>query len=123
MLKQEPHIIKGMTRDLVVSKFNPEFAYECKNIRITARENSTLLAVTNEKGNKEIPIISNELPLQVLGTLIGYNVLNNYVTLFTTGDKDRIYRLENKKTFFEGKLLYEGNLNFNTNNPIESISV
>ena len=123
MLKQEPHIIKGMTRDLVVSKFNPEFAYECKNIRITARENSTLLAVTNEKGNKEIPIISNELPLQVLGTLIGYNVLNNYVTLFTTGDKDRIYKLENKKTFFEGKLLYEGNLNFNTNNPIESISV
>ena len=59
----------------------------------------------------------------MLGTLIGYNVLNNYVTLFTTGDKDRIYRLENKQTYFEGKLLYEGNLNFNVNNPIENISV
>lgn len=124
MLKQEQHIIKGMTRDLTVSKFNPEFAYECKNIRITARDNSTLLTVTNERGNSELSILtSNGNPLQVLGTLIGYNVLNNYVTLFTTGNKDRIYRLENKQTYFEGKLLYEGNLNFNVNNPIENISV
>ena len=124
MLKQENHIIKGMTRDLTVSKFNPQFAYECKNIRITARDNSTLLTVTNERGNSELSILtSNGNPLQVLGTLIGYNVLNNYVTLFTTGDKDRIYRLENKQTYFEGKLLYEGNLNFNVNNPIENISV
>nr|DAG98214.1 MAG TPA: stabilization protein [Crassvirales sp.] len=124
MLKQEQHIIKGMTRDLTVSKFNPEFAYECKNIRITARDNSTLLTVTNERGNSELSILtSNGNPLQVLGALIGYNVLNNYVTLFTTGDKDRIYRLENKQTYFEGKLLYEGNLNFNVNNPIENISV
>lgn len=124
MLKQEQHIIKGMTRDLTVSKFNPEFAYECKNIRITARDNSTLLTVTNERGNSELSILtSNGNPLQVLGTLIGYNVLNNYVTLFTTGDKDRIYRLENKQTYYEGKLLYEGNLNFNVNNPIENISV
>lgn len=124
MLKQENHIIRGMTRDLTVSKFNPEFAYECKNIRITARDNSTLLTVTNERGNSELSILtSNDNPLQVLGTLIGYNVLNNYVTLFTTGDKDRIYRLENKQTYFEGKLLYEGNLNFNVNNPIENISV
>lgn len=124
MLKQEQHIIKGMTRDLTVSKFNPEFAYECKNIRITTRDNSTLLTVTNERGNSELSILtSNGNPLQVLGTLIGYNVLNNYVTLFTTGDKDRIYRLENKQPYFEGKLLYEGNLNFNVNNPIENISV
>lgn len=208
MLKQEQHIIKGMTRDLTVSKFNPGFAYECKNIRITARENSTLLTVTNEKGNKEMPIqqdvkpnklsvssngiVTSQYPvaskiniviraegnkswhtvlevgssedttwkdtihdtiigvtgttdssleydstyyyysdiqpiksttLQVLGTLIGYNVLNNYVTLFTTGDKDRIYRLKNEQTYFGGKLLYEGDLNFNTNNPIETLSV
>lgn len=123
-MKSSQHIIKGMTRDLTVSKFNPEFAYECKNIRITTRDNSTLLTVTNERGNSELSILtSNGNPLQVLGTLIGYNVLNNYVTLFTTGDKDRIYRLENKQTYFEGKLLYEGNLNFNVNNPIENISV
>lgn len=124
MLKQENHIIRGMTRDLTVSKFNPEFAYECKNIRITARDNSTLLTVTNERGNSELSILTSDSnPLQVLGTLLGYNVLNNYVTLFTTGDKDRIYRLENRQTYFEGKLLYEGSLNFNVNNPIENIGI
>ena len=122
-LKQEYHIIKGMTRDLTVSKFNPEFAYECKNIRITARDNGTLLSVTNERGNTEIPILSENSPIQIQGNLIGYNVLNNYVTLFTSSNRDRIYRLENKQTYFEGKLLYEGDLNFSTNNPIETLGV
>ena len=124
VMKSSQHIIKGMTRDLSVSKFSPEFAYECKNIRITARDNSTLLTVTNERGNLEVTILSpNNNPLQVEGSLLGYNVLNNYVTLFTTGDKDRIYRLENKQSYFEGIILYEGDLNFNADNPIENIGV
>lgn len=124
VMKSSQHVIKGMTRDLSVSKFSPEFAYECKNIRITARDNSTLLTVTNERGNLEVTILSpNNNPLQVEGSLLGYNVLNNYVTLFTTGDKDRIYRLENKQSYFEGIILYEGDLNFNADNPIENIGV
>lgn len=208
-LKKEQHFFKGMQRDLSVSKFNPEYAFDAQNIRITARDNNTLLTVTNERGNKEIPIqqvrkpnklsvtdngiVTSEypvtskvfvdiavegnkfygtalnigesentewkdlisetiigvkgnvaesmlnyddtyiyysdiqpiepIPLQVQGTLIGYNVLNNYITLFTTGDKDCIYRLQNKGEYFEGKLLYEGNLNFSTDYPIENIGV
>lgn len=55
-MKQEQHVIKGMQRDLTVSKFSPEYAYENMNIRITAREHSTLLSVTNEKGTKEISV-------------------------------------------------------------------
>nr|DAU83966.1 MAG TPA: stabilization protein [Crassvirales sp.] len=55
------------------------------------------------------------------GTLLGYNVLNQYVTLFTKGSKDFIYRLENKIDYLEAKLLYSGNLNFNTSNPIETL--
>lgn len=53
-MKQEQHQIKGMQRDLTVSKFSPEYAYENMNIRITARENNTLLSATNEKGTKVI---------------------------------------------------------------------
>lgn len=52
MIDSQEFIIKGMQRDLSVSKFNPEFAFENMNIRITARENNTLLSITNEKGNK-----------------------------------------------------------------------
>lgn len=55
-MKQEQHTIMGMQRDLTVSKFNPQFAYENMNIRITARENSTLLSVSNEKGTSIVEV-------------------------------------------------------------------
>lgn len=35
-LKKEQHFFKGMQRDLSVSKFNPEYAFDAQNIRITA---------------------------------------------------------------------------------------
>lgn len=64
-MKQEQHQIKGMQRDLTVSKFSPEYAYENMNIRITARENNTLMSVTNEKGTKEVNLSIDREPLEV----------------------------------------------------------
>lgn len=123
-IKQEQHIIKGLQRDLARSKFNPEFAFDARNIRITARENNTLLSVTNEKGTKELILKSpSGEVISVEGTLIGYNVLNEYLTLFSKGDTDNIYRLENKEDYFETVLLFSGNLNFDVKHPIESIGV
>lgn len=123
-MKSSQHFFKGMQRDLSVSKFNPEYAFDAQNIRITARDNNTLLSVTNERGNKEIPLQSpSGDPVAIDGVLLGQNVLNNYVTLFTKGTNDNIYRLENKGTYFETLLLFSGNLNFSTDYPIESISV
>lgn len=123
-LKKEQHFFKGMQRDLSVSKFNPEYAFDAQNIRITARDNNTLLTVTNERGNKEIPLQSpSGDPVAIDGVLLGQNVLNNYVTLFTKGTNDNIYRLENKGTYFETLLLFSGNLNFSTDYPIENIGV
>lgn len=75
-MKQSRHIIKGMQRDLSVSKFNPEFAYENMNIRLTARENNTFMSVTNEKGTKEIrPITSvdGKIPNKITVTTISQN--------------------------------------------------
>lgn len=125
MIKQSVHNIKGMQRDLTVSKFNPEFVFDAQNIRITARDHNTLLSITNEKGNKEIILKdSNGSIVTLQGTVIGYNVLNNYLTLFTTDNTvDRIYRLERKSSYFECTTLYTGSLNFNTSYPIESIGV
>ena len=123
-LKKEQHFFKGLQRDLSVSKFNPEYAFDAQNIRITARDNNTLLTVTNERGNKEIPLQSpSGDPVAIDGVLLGQNVLNNYVTLFTKGTNDNIYRLENKGTYFETLLLFSGNLNFSTDYPIENIGV
>ena len=42
---------KGMIRDFSISKGNNEYAYENHNIRITAKEEETLLSLTNEKND------------------------------------------------------------------------
>lgn len=51
--KAQRFIPKGMKRDYSPSKADPQFAFENHNIRITAREGSTLMSITNEKGNTE----------------------------------------------------------------------
>lgn len=53
-IKRTQLVVRGMQQDLSISKFNPEFSYENRNIRITAREDSSLLSVTNERGNKAL---------------------------------------------------------------------
>ena len=122
-MQAEHHIFKGMQRDLTRSKFSPEFAFDAMNIRLTAREDNTLLSVTNEKGTKELPIRTSGEDIQIQGTIIGHTVLNDYVIIFTTGNKDIIYRLEYKDHYFEATILYEGSLNFSVESPIESIGV
>lgn len=72
---------KGMNRDLSVSKAGESSAYENRNIRIIARDNDTLLSVTNERGTKEINLGS-----LIEGTLVGWNVLNNHIVLFLHKD-------------------------------------
>ena len=123
-------VIKGMQRDLSASKFNPDFAYENMNIRITAREGKNLLSVTNEKGNVEITILDNEgEPLLLEGNFVGRNVLNNIITILTCDVYDKIYRLiyTPSTNSFVGTILYDGtvkgNLGFNVLNPIETLGV
>ena len=76
---------RGMNRDLSISKTGESAAYENRNIRIIARDNDTLLSVTNERGTKEISLGNAGIE----GTLVGWNVLNNHIILFTH-DKDYV---------------------------------
>lgn len=52
--KAQMFVPKGMKRDYSASKADPQFAFENHNIRITTREDKTLLSITNEKGNSPI---------------------------------------------------------------------
>ena len=82
-IKREFHSIKGMQRDLTRSKFSPEFAFDAQNIRLTAREDNTLLSVTNEKGTKECELKDKSGNIvTIIGQYIGHCILNNYVILF-----------------------------------------
>lgn len=127
---------KGMNRDLSISKAGESSAYENHNIRILARDHDTLLSVTNERGNKAIVLGAN---VGFTGELVGWNVLNNHVILFThdttsTNNPDRIYRIdyvddsfymlgyEDNGTFSaKNKPLFVGNLGFDLEHPIESV--
>lgn len=119
--------VKGMSRDLADSKFNPEYAFENKNIRITPTENSTLLVLSNEKGNTVIDThteykgvsytISNR---KVLGYAVLYKTI---VLFFKANGYDYISTLkrDDEDTQWEENILYIGNLNFDESHPIETL--
>ena len=130
-IKSSAHIIKGMTQDPSPSKANPQYAVDAQNIRITARENTSLLSIVNEKGNSKVPLKNKEgSEVSITGTYIGSAVLNQYFVLFihVSGTVDSIYRLEkmkdsNNKEYFELVLLFTGNLNLSSSSPIETLAI
>ena len=112
--KATSHVIQGMQKDTSKSKLSKEFAFDAKNIRITAREDNTLLTITNEKGNKQLK--------SIFGYYLGHCVLNNQLVLFTTvrEGSDFIFLYDSD---FEQTTLYNGNLNFSLDNPLETLGV
>lgn len=128
---------KGMNRDLSVSAFNPEFAFENKNLRLGTNESNTMLSWVNEKGTSKINLVpgnwieddeSTKTSItRISGTPIGTAVIEHQLVLFTTvpdGDTDFIYVLKYSdatKTTMLCKQLYSGNLNFKVEYPIETL--
>jgi hypothetical protein len=82
-MKQKSFVLqnKGMNRDLSISKAGESAAYENRNIRILARDNDTLLSVTNERGTKEISI--GEVGIGENEQIVGWNVLGRHILIFT----------------------------------------
>lgn len=129
---------KGMNKDISVSAFNPEFAFENMNLRLATNEGNTLMSWVNEKGTAPIEftcltnpwynIVSpKETPnfvTEIKGTPIGTAVINHQLVLFTTGAKDCIYCFkysDEGKTMLTGKLLFEGLLGFDLTCPLETL--
>lgn len=121
--------IKGMNRDLSISKSTNEFSYENKNIRITVNNGDTLFTITNERGTKQV------YPSKLdLGTILGYCSVKDYVVIFskkdssssTDGSKITILKYDSSKPLEESFSLFKSiplSLGFNLNNPIESLGV
>ena len=144
--------VRGMQRDLSVSAFSPEYAYENKNVRIMPTDESTLLSLINERGNKESSIAG--IGDYIEGIPIGQSLINDELIIFSYGEKtelpkvdieaeestiddiiaeessieiettplDRIYKLWFDNGNLTGKLLFKGDLGFDYKHPIESIS-
>ena len=89
MIKFATFKTKGMQRDLSASAFNSEYSYENKNVRVMPTDESTLLSLINEKGNKKSSIAG--VGDHIKGIPIGQALVNNELIIFAAGDDD--YRL------------------------------
>lgn len=152
MQKQISFKTKGMQRDMSVSAFNSDFSYENKNVRVMPTDESTLLSLINEKGNKKSNIAG--VGDHIKGIPIGQALVNNELVIFTAGNdkdslytnikgeeleidnitaseltididypfEDRIYKLWFNNRVLTGERLFRGDLGFNYKHPIETIS-
>ena len=125
----DSHVFTGMQRDLSISKHPANYLYDAQNIRITAREDNTLLSITNERGPKDLEI-------EVTGSYLGHCILNQYLIIFSTTSRDDNYtgkdyitriNLENIDDVSGAQVteLYNssrGNLHFSPLHPIEAIA-
>ncbi len=80
---------KGMQRDLSASAFNSDYSYENKNVRVMPTDESTLLSLINEKGNKKSSIAG--VGDHIKGIPIGQALVDDELIIFAAGDDD--YRL------------------------------
>ena len=138
--------VKGMNRDVSVSAFNSEFAFENMNLRLSTNEHNTLMSWVNEKGTKELHVSIDTKPWldegegtagrykdTIEGGVLGTAVLNHQLVLFTHGIAendsvfDCIYMLwfdedeETEEKIFRGKRLYHGILDFYPECPLETL--
>lgn len=152
MIKSIVFKTKGMQRDLSASAFNSEYAYENKNVRVMPTDESTLLSLINEKGNKKSSIAG--VGDYIKGIPIGQALVNDELVIFTAGNdkdslytnikgeeleidniaaneltididypfEDRIYKLWFNNRVLTGERLFRGDLGFNYKHPIETIS-
>lgn len=121
---------KGMNRDLSVSAFNPEFAFENMNLRLSTNEGNTLMSWVNEKGTLSIGLDGSNNVSVLRGTPIGTAVINHKLIVFTTESQrdedstDYIYKLvfsNSGKTKMSAYQLYSGPLGFRHDRPIETL--
>lgn len=128
---------KGMNRDLSVSSFNAEFAYENINLRLATNEGNTMMSWVCEKGTKEMsldiiyPGDKEYSATQIEGTPIGTAVINHKLVIFSAGDTkedgtkedDIIYVFTKTDDVLrlKGKIIYRGNLNLDVKHPIETL--
>ena len=111
--KQSFNVIKGMRQDISPSKANPEYIFDARNIRLTARGNDTLLSISNEQGTSECSPTDGYL---IQGIVLGYCVLNKFLVVFSRSslryDREteyitRVYYQDNE---WRSDILYSSNI-------------
>lgn len=116
-MKQDIHVFQGMRRDNHPIRQESKYLWEAHNIRFTARDDNTLLSMTNEKGTKSTGI-------SVQGQYIGYCVIGEYLVVFTRDSQTNyIYRITKNGDTWKNDLIYNGELNMKPNYPAQTLGI
>lgn len=125
MMQEDNHIFQGMRRDNHPIRQDGKFLWDAHNIRLTNREDDTLLSITNEKGTSG-PLVTLE------GLYVGHCVLGKYLVVFTADDEstvNTIYRIERDGDSYKTIILFRRNdgnpweQGWSTDCPIEAIGI
>lgn len=118
-MQEDNHIFQGLRRDNHQIRQDAKFLWDAHNIRLTNRDDNTLLSITNEKGTSA-PLITFEK------LYVGHCVLGKYLIVFTASEDDGesyIYRVEKVGDSYKTIILYYGYLMLSPQHPIEAIGV
>lgn len=114
-MMQDNHIFQGMRRDNHPIRQEKQFLWDAHNIRLTTRDDNTMLSITNERSTK--PILTFEKDEQY----IGHAVLGDYLVVLIKGETDdRIYRIN--LITEEKVILCRGIFNFDSSHPAQIIT-
>lgn len=127
MKKGAQYQIKGISQDLAYQLFNPQYAFEMRNMRINTTDHNSLLSLTNEKGTSLSRILEIEGEEDRQLTVLGVGTFADYCVLFCTDiaeneyeTRDFIFKLNYNESI---EKLFEGNLDFDTDHPIRTVCV
>lgn len=124
-MREENHMFQGLRRDNHPIKQESKFLWDALNVRLTNRDDSTLLSITNEKGTLDTEIEDFK------GQYVGHCTVGKYLIVFTYDDdemKNYIYRVCRDGDSYTNTKLFEGTNDDETklwtpNNPIEAFGV
>ena len=125
--RQSFNVIKGMRQDTSPSKANPEYIFDARNIRLTARGNDTLLSISNEQGTQECTPQNGVL---IQGVVLGYCVLNKFLVVFsrnytrTDRSTEYIIRIYQQNNEWKSDILYtSANRGLNFGDTIQTLGI
>lgn len=122
-MQEDNHVFQGLRRDNHQIRQDAKFLWDAHNIRITNREDNTLLSLTNEKGTSDSLV-------EFQGYYVGHCVLGKYLVVFTAdddGSDNYIYRVERTAVRYDTVVLFhEDDIwehSWDPNHPIEAIGI
>lgn len=124
IMREENHMFQGLRRDNHQIKQESKFLWDALNIRLTNRDDSTLLSITNEKGTLDTGVSLD-------GKYVGHCVVSKYLIVFTHDEENKynyIYKVYLENNEYITTELFSGTNDDTTklwtpDNPIEAFGV